>query len=83
MGRYLLVALAVVVTLYCLIDIAQVDGSRVRLMPRWLWALVVCIPYLGALLWFVLGRPTKPASGTRTRRPRAPDDDPDFLRGLK
>jgi hypothetical protein len=41
---------------------------------------------VGIVLWFVLGRPrgtTPPrADKGQGRRPVAPDDDPDFLRGL-
>ncbi|WP_052462170.1 PLDc N-terminal domain-containing protein [Nigerium massiliense] len=41
-------------------------------------------PGVGALGWLVLGRPTPPVSsgGRPPKPPRAPDDDPDFLRGL-
>ena len=77
------VVLALVV-IYCVVEVAQADPMRVRLMPRWLWAaFIILLPGFGAFGWLVFGRPTK--SGPKPpppRRPKAPDDDPDFLRGL-
>ena len=35
---------------------------------------------VGAIAWLVVGRPVR--QQPPRRRPRAPDDDPDFLRGL-
>jgi hypothetical protein len=49
-------------------------------MPRWLWlAAVICLPLLGSVAWLIFGRPRpdKPQDP-----PKAPDDDPDFLRRL-
>ncbi|MCW5954031.1 MAG: PLDc N-terminal domain-containing protein, partial [Propionibacteriaceae bacterium] len=55
---------------------------RVRLMPRWLWAVaIILLPGAGAIAWLLFGRPTRTPS-KRPRPPRAPDDDPDFLRNL-
>jgi hypothetical protein len=54
-------------------------------MPRWLWATaIICLPLAGAICWLLLGRPNADSSGTRQQkqRPKAPDDDIDFLRGL-
>jgi hypothetical protein len=54
-------------------------------MPRWLWATaIICVPLVGAVSWLLLGRPNAESLGTRKRpgRPKAPDDDVDFLRGL-
>lgn len=75
-----LVALAMLV--YGLIDAAQNSGPRVRHMPTWLWMVViVCLPAVGTLLWFALGRPRPPVVDARGR-PVGPDDDPEFLRRL-
>ena len=68
---------------YALIDASQADARRVKLMPRWLWfAAIIGLPGLGALAWLFLGRPGRPQLPGGPRRPIAPDDDPDFLRGL-
>ena len=49
--------------------------------------IVIVLPIIGAVLWFFLGRErlvrARLGGGGSVRRgPRAPDDDPDFLRKL-
>ncbi len=81
MPRVLLVLVVVTLIVYALVEAFQADASRIRLMPRWLWvAAIICLPGVGALCWFTFGRPS--GRGPRHPGPRAPDDDPDFLRGL-
>lgn len=83
MPRVILVLIIVTATVYALVELFQADERRIRLMPRWLWAAaIVCLPGLGAICWFVLGRPGPGLPGAREHRPIAPDDDPDFLRRL-
>lgn len=75
----------VILTIYALVDCAVFDRNRIRGVPRWGWILVIIlIPVIGAVLWLVIGRGRRgsPAAGGRTTRQIAPDDDPDFLRGL-
>jgi hypothetical protein len=68
------------------------DQTRIRNLPRYLWVLlIVLVPLVGAGAWFWAGRPA-PEGGTGSGwpiggfpdrpRPKAPDDDPDFLRSL-
>jgi len=75
----------VILTIYALVDCAVFDRNRIRGVPRWVWIFVIIlIPVIGAVLWLLIGRGRRsgPApSGGRTRQ-IAPDDDPDFLRGL-
>ena len=83
MPRILPVLILALLVIYCVVEVAQSDPDRVRLMPRWLWAFaVICVPVVGPVAWLFLGRPLK-----QTRQlPRpgsAPDDDEDFLRGLR
>ncbi len=79
MPRVLLVLVIVAVTVYALVEAAQAHPNRVRTMPRWLWLVaIIALPVLGPVGWFALGRPPAPQG----RPPIAPDDDPDFLRGL-
>ena len=83
MLRVLLIIAVVMLTVYCVVDVAQSRGYRVRAMPRWLWAFaVVCLPVLGPVAWLSLGRPVS-SSTQLPPSSKAPDDDEDFLRGLK
>ena len=85
MGRYLPVVVVALLMIYCVVEVAQARTYAVRRMPRWLWATaIICLPLVGALGWLFLGRPNAESLGTRKPplRPRAPDDDADFLRGL-
>ncbi|WP_130873321.1 PLD nuclease N-terminal domain-containing protein [[Pseudopropionibacterium] massiliense] len=79
MLKVLLIVAVVMLTIYCVVELAQAKGARVRAMPRWLWLFVViCVPVIGPFAWLLAGRPSS------RPRPRqlAPDDDEDFLRGL-
>lgn len=86
MPRIVVVVLLVALVVYALVDASQADGARVRWMPRWLWIVaILLLPGVGALGWLFFGRPRGrrlPPGGQAQRRPLAPDDDPDFLRGL-
>lgn len=87
MLRALPFVIAVVLTIYCLVEIAQSSSADVRTLPRGLWALLVLVPFAGAVGWLWLGRPTAAIGQRRTPSTRptqiAPDDDPDFLRHLR
>lgn len=85
MGRFLPLILVALLTIYCVVEVAQARPYAVRRAPRWLWAVtVICLPLAGSLAWLFFGRPTKESggSGRTAPRPSAPDDDVDFLRGL-
>lgn len=76
----LLIVAVVMLTIYCVVELAQTKGDLVRAMPRWLWLfLVICVPVIGPMAWLLAGRPT----GRPRPRQLGPDDDDDFLRGLK
>jgi len=82
--RVLFVVLSIAIQLYGLIDCAQREDSDVRSLPRWGWLIIiVLIPTIGAVAYLVAGRPKRPGGGgKKPKRTIAPDDDPDFLRGL-
>ncbi len=86
MGRYLPIIIVALLMIYCVVEVAQAPKYAVRRMPRWAWATaVICLPLAGAVGWLLLGRANADSLGTKKtpkRRPAAPDDDPDFLRGL-
>lgn len=76
----LLIVAVVMLTIYCVVELAQARGNRVRAMPRWLWLFtVICVPVVGPMAWLLAGRP----SNQSRPRPLRPDDDDDFLRGLR
>jgi hypothetical protein len=85
----------VVLLAYALVDAITTDTHLVRHLPKLLWVVVVVlVPIIGPLCWIFLGRPRGGSllPGTTgeseyvprrdTRRPLAPDDDPEFLRRL-
>ncbi|MFJ6653685.1 PLDc N-terminal domain-containing protein [Microbacterium sp. NPDC091313] len=79
MARLLLI-LALVGTafwVYSIVDCAIQPSTRHRGVgkPAWL-AIVILVPVLGGVLWFVVGR-GRPSPAAPLRR--APDDDPEFL----
>lgn len=78
---WLIVAVAAVAfTVYAVIDCATMPRQRIRSLRRGWWVLlVIVLPVLGGLLWFLLGR--APATPGPTPRYRGPEDDPDFLGG--
>ncbi|MDN6528644.1 MAG: PLD nuclease N-terminal domain-containing protein [Brevibacterium sp.] len=85
MARYLIAAivLAIAVTLYGLFDCLLRDRGLIRVLPKPVWAIIILfIPVIGFVLWYLFGRGTedKPSAAPRRRGPRAPDDDDDYLR---
>ena len=83
MSRLLIFAVAaIVLDLFAVIDLVLIDKARVRAFPKAFWVIIILIvPFVGALLWFLVGRDW----GNRGGEPRtiAPDDDPAFLRNLR
>ena len=85
MARYMPIIVVALMTIYCVVEVAQAPAFAVRRAPRWLWAtIVICLPLAGAVSWLFFGRPNAESLGTDNpnARPKAPDDDVDFLRGL-
>jgi hypothetical protein len=86
MVRLFIFLAAVQLVLFVLALIGCLSADRVRSLPRPLWVLVVLlVPLLGPISYFIWGRPVGPRrEGSPVRRkappPSSPDDDPDFLR---
>lgn len=79
MGRFLVLVIPVAITVYAFIDVLTTPAHTTLRSPKWLWAVaVLLLPVLGAVLWFVLGRPRR----TRISRGSGPDDDAEFLQNL-
>ena len=81
---------------YVLFDVIGSDAGAVRLLPKPAWAVIVLlVPKVGALLWFVFGRPRRDAvpagppgpppafpeyEHPNRARGVTPEDDEEFLR---
>jgi hypothetical protein len=87
MLKALVVIVPVVLAIFSLVQVAQSRSDLVRTLPRWAWALVILlVPVLGPVAWLSIGRPResrRSAPPPPKRRTIAPDDDPDFLRGIR
>jgi Phospholipase_D-nuclease N-terminal len=95
--RYVPAVLSFALTVYCLIDAFQTDEADMRNLPKVAWiVLVLLVPVIGPVAWLLAGRPTRNSTPSKSqrqrwedqqrnrdrRRPRGPDDDPDFLKDL-
>ncbi|RKS05398.1 phospholipase D-like protein [Nocardiopsis sp. Huas11] len=72
---------------YVLFDVIGSDSDAVRLLPKPAWTVIVLLlPKVGALLWFVLGRPRRdavPAAGPAGPPPAFPEyEHPNRARGV-
>lgn len=70
--------------IYCAVECIQSPKHRVRALskPAWL-AIILLLPLIGGLLWMAFGRPQRHTPPQGRSGPRAPDDDPDFLRQIQ
>jgi hypothetical protein len=85
--RYLVILVPIIFTIYSLVDCAATDLGEIRNLPKWAWILIIIlvVPFtgLGAIAYWIAGRPKRGGLGRGPiRRVLPPDDDPDFLRRL-
>ena len=85
MLRVVVPIVILVVFVYGLVDLIRTDKRLTRGISKTAWIFVqILLPVVGAILWFLIGRPratdTAPVAYSH---PVAPDDDPDFLRNLE
>jgi hypothetical protein len=93
----LLFLVDIALLVFALIDCLASDESDIRALPKVVWVFIILLfSPVGPIVWLVAGRPQRVAAGrpgvwapgagfpeaTRPRRGPAPDDDPEFLRGL-
>lgn len=94
MGRLyaLLFVLQIALAAAALISCLSAEEGEVNALPRVAWILIILFfPLVGSIAWFMAGRGTgRPRARWRIGggspepgRPRAPDDDPEFLRSLR
>jgi hypothetical protein len=71
----LLIAAALALMVYCLVQTVEAPRSRVRLLPVGVWQVLLLLPFAGPLAWLVCGRPQPghridvPGPGGQRRRP--------------
>ena len=96
MIRYLPYLIEIALLVYCLIDCIQTDVPRNLSKTTWVFVIIL-LPVVGGIAWLVAGRPERrparnvPWPSTHTagfpeyERPRrtSPDDDPEFLAGMR
>jgi hypothetical protein len=85
MLRVVVTVAVLVVFVYGLVDVIRTDSRQTKGISKPAWIVVqIVLPVIGAILWFLIGRPrgTGPAP-SRYSHPVAPDDDPEFLRNLE
>jgi hypothetical protein len=91
MLKIFLLALPIVLAVYALVDLVQTKDEDVQGLPKLVWVLlIVLIWVVGPLAWLLAGSRSRTLPGLLPRaegpdpgrRTTAPDDDPDFLRGL-
>ncbi|HQR81119.1 MAG TPA: PLD nuclease N-terminal domain-containing protein [Actinomycetota bacterium] len=81
MLRVVFAVMALGLTIFALLDLWQVPAGNVRGGSRFLWTVaILLLPVIGAALWLIFGR--APEDGP-DHRFLGPDDDPDFLRGIR
>ena len=58
LGIVLIAALGIGYVVFFLAALLSVLGARVGCLGKLIWFIVIlCLPFLGSLLWFVAGRP--------------------------
>lgn len=93
MLKVLLYLLPLALAIYALVDLVQTRDEEIQGLPKLAWvALIVLFWVIGPIAWLLAGKrggrsflpnaQPRTAGGSTGGRPMAPDDDPDFLRGL-
>ncbi|HZC69691.1 MAG TPA: PLDc N-terminal domain-containing protein [Jatrophihabitans sp.] len=87
-----LAVIAFAVWVFCIIDVITTPPDQCRNLPKLAWLLVVVLLIdVGSIVWLIAGRNwarvpfgAAPQDARRTpSRPTNPDDDEDFLAGLR
>ena len=79
-----LIIVALALLIFSIVDIAMSRKGQVRAFPKPLWLLIVLLPVIGPVLWFLFGRGRGRGrkQDPSQRRTVAPDDDADFLKKI-
>jgi hypothetical protein len=72
--------------IFCLVDVISIYDSRIKSLSKIAWVfIIILLPILGPILWLTLGRMRGGEDDTvnrisKSRAPKGPDDDAEFLR---
>ncbi len=78
--------------IFCLVDVITTPAEECRNLPKVAWLIIVLLlPDIGSIVWLIAGRnwsarvsaPSRPTPAPRPARPTNPDDDEEFLAGLR
>lgn len=94
MLRVLPFLLMTAAAVWAFVECLQTETVAVRTLPKAAWVVIICLGwFLGAVAWFVFGRPRATAAvggaapvrgpAVRRSRPLGPDDDPEFLARMR
>lgn len=85
MLRVVVPIVVLVVFVYGLVDVIRTDARLTKGISKPAWIVVqIVLPVVGAVLWFIIGRPRATSAAPASyRHTVAPDDDPEFLRNLE
>lgn len=77
-GLFVGIIAAVAFIVFSLVDCLFAERYRFRALNKPIWILIIIVlPVVGSILWFVLGRRGRLGSRSGGRQ-MAPDDDPEF-----
>ena len=80
---FLMYLLPAGLAIYAIADISRTDESQIKLLPKWGWFLIsIFVTIIGPIAWIIAGKNRKRPRGNRSKGPKGPDDDPNFLKGL-
>ena len=93
MLKVLLYATPLILAVYAMVDLVQTKDEDVQGLPKLVWVLLIVLVWVvGPLAWLLAGSRSRTLPGLLPRldgprpepgrRTTAPDDDPEFLRGL-
>ena len=83
--RLLITIALLAFSFYAFFDCARSSQDEVRKLPKWAWLVIIFLfSSIGAVFWFLIGKPRRNPGHGRGGRGKIipPDDDPDFLRKL-